>query len=438
MKNKQTDFSGVMRSIKDTGERPKIAVVFGVCNEYPTILGTLFSFIEELEFWGYPYELIVVDNMSTDNTAWILKDKLRRWVRNDILKVIEWNEKPANVTVRNVGMRETDAEFVFMSDGHISVKIGTCHGIIQKWIAEGKRGLFHSAINIWGDTTDIRCYGYDLKLKERFWGNLCRGIPDEAWNGDIPMPYNVPMASHCCLGAGREEFLDFGGYAESFRCYGGGEPYLDLLWWLYGSKVWITPEGLFRHAFGVNAEWRKVTGGRMSVKDKNNVRAYIELEGDAGKERSALRLLPRSTHKLAKEIKKGTFSAEEAIKQLAEIWPRIVRSRVQCKDGTQRSELLRGDEYLHYSRGYSWNNEQFQFNFMMSAYLIGGYKWLQSRYAAYFEGRKGNPRYVEELQDLRRQVLSEGSEQRKVIESRQIMSLDDLLERKPWNNFKTS
>lgn len=358
--------------VDDTGQRPKVSVILGVRNEYPMILGTMNSFVEELEYFGYPWEVIVVDNLSTDNTADILRDKYRRWIREKLLKVIEYNDRPANVTVRNVGARAADGEVVFLADGHISVATGSCHGMIQGWLKRG--GLWHSAIHIFGDTRDIRCYGYDLKLEERFWGNLSRFIPPEVKEAGSP-PYRVPMASHCCLMAGRKEYLDFGGYCENFRCYGGGEPYLDLKWWLFGKDVWIYPQGLMRHAFGVNAQWRKVT------RDKKT------------------------------------------------------RNRVQLRDGRQTNELKAGDEHLHYSRGYAWTNEQFHYNFMLSAYTVGGYEWLQKRYHAYWEMRKGNSRYLDDLRQLRKEVLAEGRQDREMIEARQVMTLNELLEKKPWNNF---
>jgi glycosyltransferase involved in cell wall biosynthesis len=368
----------------------KVSVVIGARNEHPQILATIFSFIEEFEYWGYPYEIIVVDNMSDDNTPHILRDKMRRWVREKKLKIIEYNDKPANVTVRNIGAREATGDVVFLSDAHVTIKPGTCHGMIQGWLERG--GLWHSAINIWGDTSDIKCYGYDLRLIEKFWGNLSRGVPKELEGKDkkprVPY-YRVPMASHCCLMAGREQYLDFGGYCEAFKCYGGGEPYLDLLWWLFGSEVFIYAKGLIRHAFGLRADWR--------------------------------------------EVKKDTKT----------------RTRVHKKDRTHDTVLKKGESHLHYSRGYAWKNDWMQHNFLLSAYCIGGYSWMHQRYEDYFERRKGNSRYIADIQKIRAEVIKNGSPTRKFIKSRQICTLDELVghdchgnvvespgKTKPWCNFE--
>jgi glycosyltransferase involved in cell wall biosynthesis len=363
--------------------KPSVSVVIGARNEHPVLLGTIYSLVEELDYWGYPWEVVVVDNLSTDSTADVLEDRMRRWVEagrresakgrfpSGGLKVLK-HDVPANVTVRNIGARAASGDVLVICDAHVSVKTGTLHGMVRGWQAVG--GLWHSAINIWGDTSDIRCYGYDLKLEQKFWGNLCHGIPKEI-AGQSPRPaYRVPMASHCLLVAGREEYLAKRGYNENFRCYGGGEPYLDLKWWLLGGEVWIYPEGLVRHAFGTEATWRKLEGRR----DFPN-RSWLKGKG---------------LSKVGEE----------------------------------------GDEVLHYSRGYSWNNEQLHHNFMLSAFTVGGYGWLQRIYDVYRAQRAGNVRYLEDLNEERRGAIQDGMEDREWIAARQKCSLDELLVKAPWND----
>jgi glycosyltransferase involved in cell wall biosynthesis len=354
--------------------KPLVSVVIGCRNEFPQILGTIYSIHEELEHFGYPHEFVVVDNLSTDSMAEILEDRMRRWVRCGLLRVLKYEERGANVLVRNIGSQKARGEVLVICDAHVSIKVGTLDLMIHGHLERG--GLWHSAINIWGDTTDIRCYGYDLKLEEKFWGNLCRRIPDAAFrengNGKEPEPYRVPMASHCLLVAGRKEYLELRGYNEKFQVYGGGEPYLDLKYWLLGKEVWIEPRGLVRHAFGLKAGWRRARGAK------------------------------RMDHP---------------------VW-------VRGKGLTQ--DLEEGDETLHYSRGYSWTNELLHGNFLLSSYTIGGYPWLQRIYKRYWETRKANQRYLDDLKDLRRWALSVGAEDRTWISKRQKLTLDELLAAPPW------
>ncbi|NIV97114.1 hypothetical protein GWN42_31080 [candidate division KSB1 bacterium] len=72
---------------------------------------------------------------------------------------------------------------------------------------------------------------------------------------------------------------------------------------------------------------------------------------------------------------------------------------------------------------------------MLSAFTIGGYPWLQQRYKAYYDVRKGNPRYIKVIKQLRHEVLAAGLEDRQFIASRQELSLDELLEKEPWKKF---
>ena len=55
------------------------------------------------------------------------------------------------------------------------------------------------------------------------------------------------MSGHCCLGMLREQFNKFHGYNDYFRVYGGGETYLDLKWWMFGSTSVTVPKALVYH-----------------------------------------------------------------------------------------------------------------------------------------------------------------------------------------------
>ena len=52
---------------------------------------------------------------------------------------------------------------------------------------------------------------------------------------------------HCALFVNRRQFLDFRGYPEVHRTYGGGEVYTDLKWWLFGSNVVVEPRAICYH-----------------------------------------------------------------------------------------------------------------------------------------------------------------------------------------------
>ena len=59
--------------------------------------------------------------------------------------------------------------------------------------------------------------------------------------------FYVPAQGHWGLMANRKQFLDFGGYPDVHRTYGGGEFYTDMKWWMFGSCVVTDPNAVGYH-----------------------------------------------------------------------------------------------------------------------------------------------------------------------------------------------
>jgi glycosyltransferase involved in cell wall biosynthesis len=358
----------------------KLSIVLAVRNEMPTLLGTLYSFYEDL-LWlrpGDEFEFVVVDNCGTDSTAAILRDRMRRWVKTGLLRVLEFNERPGNVVARNFGAVAALGDVVIFGDGHLSIAEG-----LTRHLYEGAKqgGVWHPGFQMWGDTNDIRAYGYEPKLAEKFWGNISGRVPAGVKkDGKRPTePYLIPMASHCCLAVNRSEFLDLQGYGDRLRVYGGGEPLLDMKYWVCGSTVHMEPRALVRHcAFGTKIGWQPA----KKQESKNLI--YVRREGEPT----------------------GRFVMERDVQP--------------------------GDVRLKSSRDYSWTNEHKDHNFMAAAYIVGGYEWLQRIYKVFWEKRQPTQRYVDDLNDLRRQVISGCAEERAFVHARTARTLDDLLASPPW------
>lgn len=380
-----------------------MSVILGVKNEYPVILGTIQAIAEELSNFGWSHEFIVVDNGSTDYTADVLEDKFRRWTRHEYLKVIRYPDAPANVTVRNIGARVARGRYLVLADGHISIQHGTIDGMLRLLASKNDDGIVHAPANIWGDTNDIKCYGYRLRarkrlvqhllgepetaddkevdpigtLKFKFWGDHPVGRPKEIEPDRAH--WRVPMAKHSLLAVPRAQYIDFGGYHEGFRCYGGGEPYLDFLWWIYGSSVYVYADGLHGHGFGA---------------------------------------IPR--------VVEGTCCGCGKPKCRKQMW---------CVKEHRFKGCGEKGHFLRYSRGYGWKNDWFQANFIRAAYLIGGYRWLSYVYRRYYveRQRSGVARYVNDIVKMRAEILRECADERHAIESRQKIAFDDLISNPPWD-----
>lgn len=59
--------------------------------------------------------------------------------------------------------------------------------------------------------------------------------------------FYIAAQGHCSLFVNRKQFLDFGGYPDIHRTYGGGEFFTNMLWWMYGSTVAVEPRAVGYH-----------------------------------------------------------------------------------------------------------------------------------------------------------------------------------------------
>lgn len=237
--------------------KPILSVVIPARNEYPNIVFTLHSIINCLEADGFTYkdfEVIIVDNGSDDDvyprrgtkgTLSYLIPRGAYW--NRILRVIK-DPIFGNHSARNVGAKIASGEYLFFSDAHMSYKPGFFKKMIQTIDESG--GLFHGAINWLGaypPSNSGTGYQYTIKLGEQIKGTWNNRLVDaDKWQ-------MITSQGHCSVGVKKKQFLDFGGYPGLFfpeahlASYGGGEFFLDLKWWAFGSCVTTHPDCIGYH-----------------------------------------------------------------------------------------------------------------------------------------------------------------------------------------------
>ena len=231
---------------------PLISVVIPARNEFPQIVFTIYSIIADLESFLTPqdFEIIVCVNCNND---WYNIEKDRRGTQgtidyllgrsiyfNRILKVI-YDPIAGNHSTRNKGAKMARGKYLFFSDAHMAYAPGFFKRMIRA--IDETDGIVHGAIGwLGGYPPKDQDFGYQytMKLGEEIkgtWANykLCDDY------------FYIPLQGHCCLGVKRDQFLKFGGYPEFHRCYGGGEFYLDLKWWMFGSKVSVDPQAKAYH-----------------------------------------------------------------------------------------------------------------------------------------------------------------------------------------------
>lgn len=218
----------------------RVSVIISARDEFPNILHTVHAIINDLETFltRDEFEIIIVDNGSKNPDSWrflaergLFYHRTVRIIRDPVM---------GNVTARNKGVAMATGEYIFFSDAHMSYRIGSFRAMVD--VLERVGGIVHPSVQwMGGYDPSGRSYQYSIKIGEKIWGT---------WNNLQPSsdnPFYIPVSGHCCLGVRREEFIRLGQYHPFFRCYGGGELYLDLKWWMLGSTVMCVPQAVGYH-----------------------------------------------------------------------------------------------------------------------------------------------------------------------------------------------
>ncbi|MEK6884467.1 MAG: glycosyltransferase family A protein [Nanoarchaeota archaeon] len=230
----------------------KVSIVISARNEWPQIMFTCNSILADLGSFLSPkdFEIIIVNNCSDDEkypkraeggtTDFI---SVRGAFHNGIIKIL-YDPIAGNVSARNKGAKIAQGEYLFFSDAHMTYDPGCFKRMIETIDESG--GIVHPAYSWMGAYPPAReGTQYSWKLGEEFKGT---------WNnyvaGDGKNWFYIPASGHCILGMKRKQFLDFGGYPDYLRCYGGGEVYLDSVWWMLGSNSVSEPRA---HAYHLSA-----------------------------------------------------------------------------------------------------------------------------------------------------------------------------------------
>ena len=217
-----------------------LSIIISARNEFPQIVFTIQSIINDLETFLSPadWEVIVVSNCSDDEKTWRFVAERGLHYHRNVRFILD--PIAGNVTSRNKGVAIARGEYVVFSDAHMSYPFGTFKRMLETMKESG--GIVHGTVQwLGGYHPSQPSVQYSLKIGEKLWGT---------WNNAIVKSddwFYVPCSGHCFLGVNRQQFIDFGGYNDYFRCYGGGELYLALKWWMLGSSVVVDPRIMSYH-----------------------------------------------------------------------------------------------------------------------------------------------------------------------------------------------
>ena len=295
-----------------------VSVIISARDEFPQIVMTVHAIIADLETFLAPHEweIIIVDNCSKDPDSWRFLSERGLYAHRN-LRILH-DPIAGNVTARNKGARIANGKWIFFSDAHMSYRIGSFKAMIDALEQYG--GIVHPSVQWMGGYDPSEpSHQYTIKLGEKIWGTWNRNIVSST------EPFYIPICGHCCLGMSRQQFLDFGGYNNWFRCYGGGEVYLDMKFWMLGSNVMSVPKAVAYH----------LSAGRgYSFKQDdlihNMMLLGLALGEDAMAERVYIRYMGKggvNNEHLTRLWKEAKREAEEDRQKFL---PKIKRSFIDC------------------------------------------------------------------------------------------------------------
>lgn len=206
-------------------------------NEPTQLWFTIHNMIEELRhsYWKNA-EIIVVDNGSKPEELRLIKRMMNdRNIKNFGHKLIcvpkQLHSKPAI----NIGAWKAKGEYLTFFDCHCLCSRHFFERTAEFLDRNPDVAILHSPISWYGWNPREKGYQYKLHLEDRFWGG---------WRNKKVSHIPYPIATTGVIGmtVRRKFFMEVKGYPSMLRHYGGGEPYLDFIAWMFGHKVYLHPD----------------------------------------------------------------------------------------------------------------------------------------------------------------------------------------------------
>lgn len=213
------------------------SVIIPHINDTPHIWFTVHNMIEELrhEFWNQA-EIIVIDNGSKPEPLRLLRRMMGdRNIKGFAHKLVVVNKQLHSKPALNIGAWMARGKYLAFFDSHCLCS--------RKFFEESKKfmdanpnvAILHSPISWYGYNPKEKGYQYKLHLDDRFWGG---------WRNHKVRnrPYPVAASGNTGMIVRKDFYLKVKGFPSMLRYYGGGEPYLDLLAWMFGYEAYLHPD----------------------------------------------------------------------------------------------------------------------------------------------------------------------------------------------------
>jgi len=230
----------------------KWSIITPIINDQPHIWFATHANLEHIRH-DYPpeeYEFIVVDNGSREENLRLLRRLMGTHDRNGIpvkvpkglpkhhqRKLIEIPHQLHSKPAMNVGAYKAEGEYLAFFDSHAfgdRCFFKTAADFLDN---HPEVAILHTPISWSGFWTSpkVRGHQYKLKLDNNFWGVWRAARLSEE-------PYPIGASGWAGVVVRKDDYMEMKGFPSMLRQYGGGEPYMDLLAWMFGKEVWLHPQ----------------------------------------------------------------------------------------------------------------------------------------------------------------------------------------------------
>lgn len=207
---------------------PFVSLVIPVKNEGCHIKNTI-----ESALWvktAYPFEIIVVDDASTDNCCDFIPDLGKSQVKLITTKGI------GAAGARNLGARHARGAYLIFCDAHLFFEDHWIDGLIapiQKGVADGTTpGIANAHFPI--------SPGFGQSLNEAL---------EVKWLFHKETLFPTPILPGGCFAISKQVFTDIGGFDSEFRVWGYEDVEFSIKMWLFGYSCYVQPVVKILHVF---------------------------------------------------------------------------------------------------------------------------------------------------------------------------------------------
>lgn len=192
---------------QDSPPPPKVSVVIPVFNGLEDTRRCLPALAQNTE--GVDYEVIVVDNASSDGTPEFLKKEAQRW--GGRLRVIRHTQNLGFAKGCNAGARASTGDRVLFLNNDTIPQPGWLREMVQVMASDDRVGVVGSKL-LYPDTKRVQHAGIEL----------INGVPDHPFRGAAPddprvcQTRDLDMVTGACLMARKDLFDRLGGFDEDY------------------------------------------------------------------------------------------------------------------------------------------------------------------------------------------------------------------------------